>query len=210
MRSAKTRRLSDGRQLLIGFGLMCMVAAPFAVLLTLQDRDALLAFRRQAVAAQATVIDHSQRSQGYTDHKGRARSKQVYEVSLAYDIRRSVPLGELARRPQGELIAPVVATSNLTLSRLWYERLTVGDVTAPVVVTSKLRVSSFWYERLTVGRSVPVTWVPDRPTDVRLAEQVVFRSSAAYAVGWWLGGFAVFGLGLGLVVVGWRGRPTAG
>lgn len=185
MRSARVGGLSDGRQLLIGFGLIFMVAAPFGVLLTLQDRDALLAFRQRAVAAEATVMNRSSRTQGYADSKGRARSRQVYEIQVAYDVRRSVPLKDLSRR--------------LT---------TAGD--APVIATSDLNVSRFWYDRLTVGRVVPVTWVPDRPSDVRLAEQVVFRSSAAYAVGWWLGGFAVFCLGLGLAVLGWRGRPSTG
>jgi len=178
--SARSRRLSDGRQLLIGFGLICMVASPFGVLLTLQDRDALLAFRRQAVAAEATVMDRTQRTQGYADSKGRARSRQVHELSLAYDIGRPVPLDRLAQQSAGSSGAPLVVTSHLTVSR-------------------------FWYDRLTVGQTVPVTWVPDRPADIRLAEQVLFRSSAVYAVGWWLGGFALFCLGSALAVLGWRG-----
>jgi hypothetical protein len=178
----RERRKGKPGELPLICGVVLMLAAPFALMLQQSDGEKQAALKAEGKVAEAIVKDKSVRSEGYTDSKGRQKSRDVHALNLQYDINAELPYAE------------------------WKAGKAFAKPQYPAVTSTSLDVGQSYYDALSAGAKTTVVRVPSDYKSMMLTEQLEYETSFAYLMWWYLGAGAAFLAGLAMAVTGWRKR----
>ncbi len=180
----RERRKGKPGELLLMIGIVLMLVAPFALVLTNQNGEKLAALQREGKVAEATVKDKSVSTESYTDRKGRAKTRDLYNLNLSHDLNAQLDYAE------------------------WKAGKAFPKPQFPAVTTRDIEVGSSYYEALDAGQKTTVIHNPSDYKSMMLTEQLEYETSVAYRLWWYLGTTAAVLAGLVMAVVGWRKRKA--
>ncbi|MFN3748320.1 MAG: hypothetical protein ACK4SJ_06495 [Sphingorhabdus sp.] len=180
----RERRKGKPGELLLMIGMALMFIAPFALVLTNQDGEKLVALQSEGKVAEATVKDKSVRAESYTDRKGRAKTRELYNLNLSHDLNAQLDYAD------------------------WKAGKTFPKPQFPAVTTREIEVGSAYYEALVAGQKTTVIHNPTDYKSMMLTEQLEYETSLAYRLWWYLGTAIAVLAGLAMAVIGWRKRKA--
>jgi hypothetical protein len=178
----RERRKGKPGELLLMIGLVLMLVAPFALVLTNQNGEQLAALQSEGKVAEATVKDKSVRTESYTDRKGRTKKRELYSLNLSHDLNAQLDYGD------------------------WKAGKTFPKPQFPAVTARDIEVGSAYYEGLAVGQKTSIIHNPTDYKSMMLTEQFEYETSLVYRLWWYLGTGAAVLAGLAMAVMGWRKR----
>ncbi len=182
----RERRKGKPGELLLMTGVVLMIAAPFALVLTNQHGEKLADLKAQGMVAEATVKAKSVRSESYTDRKGRARSRDHHPLDLAHDLNAELKYADwIAGKP---------------FARPQY----------PTLTTTSIELGESYFDALAAGQKTTVVRIPSNSNGMMLTDQLEYETSFAYVMWWYLGTGAAVLAGLVMTVMGWRKRFPGG
>ena len=171
-------------QLAVGGALM--VVAPAFLLFQGEADKANAQLQERGVVSAASVVSHAERVEHYTGRQGRPRTRTVQVMEVAFDFNAATPYAA------------------------WQADGVLQPTAYPALTTSQIDVSSEDIVALPVGAETFVVRLPDDYTTLQLVARLERETSLAYHARLLLGVAALFGVGLALVVVGWRKRRGDG
>jgi hypothetical protein len=182
----RERRKGKPGELLLMTGVVLMIAAPFALVLTNQNGEKLAVLKAQGMVSQATVKAKAVRSESYTDRKGRPKSRDHHSLDLAHDINAELKYAD------------------------WQAGKPFARPQYPAVTTTSIEVGESYYDNLAAGRKITVVRIPSDYGSMMLTEQLEYETSLAYRMWWYLGAGAAVLAGFVMTVMGWRKRFPRG
>jgi hypothetical protein len=178
----RERRKGKPGELQLMVGGVLILAAPFVLLLQQANGEKLDALTSEGRVAEAFVKNKSVRSEGYTDSKGRQKSRDVYTLDLQHDINAELAYAD------------------------WKAGKSFTKPQYPAVTTKALEVGQSYYDALAVGAETTVVRIPTDYSSMMLTAQVEYETSLASKLLWYLAAGTAMLAGLVLGVTGWRKR----
>lgn len=182
----RERRKGKPGELLLMTGVVLMIAAPFALVLTNQNGEKLAVLKAEGVVAEAMVKSKTVRSESYTDRKGRSKTRDLHALDLTHDLNAELKYAD------------------------WKAGKPFAKPQHPAVTSTSIDVGKSYHDALATGQKTSVVRVPTDYKSMMLTEQFEYETSFAYMVWWYLGVGAAVLAGLGMTVTGWRKRFPRG
>lgn len=167
-------------------GIAMMLIAPFVLVLNGENAAKYARMKAEGVVAEAVVKGKFERSESYTDRKGRPKTRTSYFIHVEHDL--------LARTTYAE----------------WQRTGTVTQSPYPALSTSDIDVGSSAQAALAVGQKVSVIMLPSDSSSLMLTERLESETSLAFRLKWYAAMAALFLAGLAVMVRGWRKRKAHG
>lgn len=180
------RKQGKPGELLLCIGIVCMLVAPFTMLLQGEADKQNAALREAGLVSTATVVAHSEQTESYSGRRGRTRTSTVSVLEVEHDLNSTTPYAQ------------------------WEAEGTLIPTTYPAVTTSQIEVSESDLAELPLGAQTFVVSLPTDYSSLQLAERVRYEGSFAYHMLWWLAMAGLFGAGAVMTVMGWRKRRAHG
>jgi hypothetical protein len=178
----RERRKGKPGELLLMIGLVLMIIAPFALVLTNENGEKLAALQSEGKVAEATVKDKSVRTESYTDRKGRSKTRELHILNLSHDFNAQLAYAD------------------------WKAGKPFPASKYPAVTAREIEVGSAYYEALDAGQKTTVVHNPSDYKSMVLTEQLEYETSLSYMIWWYLGTGAAILAGLAMTIMGWRKR----
>lgn len=182
----RERRKGKPGELLLMTGVVLMIAAPFALVLTNQNGEKLAVLKADGTVSEATVTAKTVRSESYTDRKGRPKSRDHHSLDLAHDMNAELKFAD------------------------WQAGKPFPKPQYPAVTTTSIDVGGSYYDALVAGQKTTVVRIPSDYKSMMLTEQLEYETSFAYMMWWYLGAGTAVLAGLAMTVMGWRKRFPRG
>jgi hypothetical protein len=180
----RERRKGKPGELLLMIGIALMLVAPFALVLTNQNGEKLADLQSEGKVAEATIRDKSVRTEGYTDRKGRSKTRELHIVNLSHDLNAQLAYAD------------------------WKAGQPFPSSKYPAVTAREIEVGSGYYDALVTGQKTTVIHNPTDHKSMMLTEQLEYETSLAYRLWWYLGTALAVLAGLAMAVIGWRKRKA--
>lgn len=178
----RERRKGKPGELQMMLGLVLAIGAPFAAYLSSEDARMLEALKANGAVAEATVFDRDDRTERYTDRKGRPKTRQVYTLSLRHDLNREVSYSEWK------------ASGKFPLAKY------------PALATSSLDVGQGEYDAMLIGHKTEIIRDPSDPAGARLVQRVEEETAFGHLAAIYAAAAAGSLAGLTCMIFGWRKR----
>ena len=178
----RERRKGKPGELTLMIGLALMVISPFVLAIVHGEGDEYDALKTQGVVTMAEIAGHASREEGYTDRKGRSKTRTNHYLKVRYDLNAATTYPE------------------------WKANAKLAPASYPVITTTEFEVPQPYLATNPVGTKKPVALMRGDSSTLELVEQLEYETSASYFLKYYLAMAALFVAGLAMTVHGWRKR----
>lgn len=181
----RARRQGKPGELIWASGLVLIVVAIGAMIGLRINNDQYRQLLSQGMVSEATIKDKAAISESYTDRKGRAKTRETWNVTVAHDINAQVPYAK------------------------WQAGQSIPTPRYPAVTSQSFDIGQSYYDGLAIGQKTYVVQIPSDYHSIRLVDQVKHETSLVFQALYYLGCAALALGGLAMFVLGWRKRKAA-